>query len=115
MHFSAILVAATLAAPATATILGMTCYDATECPTCESRESLSDAADEFCSGTKWEGNEYLPWGNAQITLEGTLSSQQICLQGISDIVNQCYGVKDGGIITYPFNNARLDVNFCNCE
>ena len=117
MHSSAVLVAAALAASATTTALAISCYNATQCATCETTASLNSAAQAFCSAGGWEGTKFLPWGNAQIMLEGSLDSQQTCLQGIANIVNQCYGVRDGGIFTFtsPGHNARLDVDFCSCE
>ncbi|KAI0324095.1 hypothetical protein GY45DRAFT_1331907 [Cubamyces sp. BRFM 1775] len=117
MHFSAVLVTAALAASATTTTLAVACYNATECFACESRSSISNAAQVFCGGDKWKDNEFLPWGNAQVTMEGSLDSQQTCLDGFADIVDQCYGFRDGGIFTYKAegHDARLDVNFCKCE
>ncbi|KAI0374591.1 hypothetical protein BV20DRAFT_1048651 [Pilatotrama ljubarskyi] len=59
----------------------------------------------------------LTWGIAHVTLDGQFASQQQCWDGFQNIIDQCYGSKDGGIYRFQFNgnDARLDVNFCNCE
>ncbi|KAJ2998644.1 hypothetical protein NUW54_g7013 [Trametes sanguinea] len=51
------------------------------------------------------------------TTDGKFATQQECWDGFEDIIDQCYGSKDGGIYTFDFNgnSARLDVDFCNCE
>ncbi|KAI9056702.1 hypothetical protein FKP32DRAFT_1598890 [Trametes sanguinea] len=109
-------VAATLAAIAPSA-LAASCYSQSGCGQCESRDSVFSARQAFCGGSDWQHSSSLSWGWAHVTLDGEFATQQECWDGFEQIIDQCYGSKDGGVYTFDFNgdSARLDVGFCNCE
>ncbi|KAI8996665.1 hypothetical protein BD414DRAFT_455641 [Trametes punicea] len=94
-----------------------TCYDASGCQQCESEDSMESARSYLCGGTLWQGSTSFGWGWGRVTLDGSFYSQDDCNAGFENIIVQCYGHEDGGIYTYSYNgdNARLDVDFCDCE
>ncbi|KAL7284810.1 hypothetical protein ACG7TL_002120 [Trametes sanguinea] len=108
--------AATLAAIAPSS-LAATCYSAGGCQECESRDSIASARQAFCGSSDWNHSNTLNWGWARITLNGRFATQQECYDGFENIIDQCYGKKDGGKYTYDYNgdSASLDVDFCECE
>ncbi|KAI8996635.1 hypothetical protein BD414DRAFT_434661 [Trametes punicea] len=111
---------ATLAAAFVTTIpavLAADCYSASGCGECESESSIYAARQQFCGSDDWSYSSYLSWGWAHVTLDGEFATQQECWDGFEQIIEQCYGSRDGGIYTYDYNgdSARLDVDFCNCE
>ena len=116
MQFKFAVIAATLAAFAPSAFAA-TCYSASGCKTCESESSMYDARQAFCGGSDWQGTSSMSWGDAQVNLQGSFYSQQECFDGFANIISQCYGHEDGGIYTYSYNghDARLDVDFCDCE
>ncbi|KAI0372568.1 hypothetical protein BV20DRAFT_978349 [Pilatotrama ljubarskyi] len=97
--------------------LAADCYTAGGCEQCESHDSIESAHSIFCNTDKWSNPSSLTWGVAHVTLDGQFSSQQQCGDGFQTIIDQCSGHKDGGIHHFKFNgnDARLDVDFCNCE
>ncbi|KAI9069358.1 hypothetical protein FKP32DRAFT_1586934 [Trametes sanguinea] len=109
-------VAATLATLAPSA-LAASCYSASGCSQCESRDSIFSARSTFCGGSDWQHSGSLSWGWAHVTLDGQFATQQECWDGFEQIIDQCYGRKDGGVYNFNFNgnSARLDVDFCNCE
>ncbi|KAI0324300.1 hypothetical protein GY45DRAFT_429947 [Cubamyces sp. BRFM 1775] len=97
--------------------LAASCYSQSGCPNCESKSSVFSARQSFCGGDDWSHSSSLSWGWAHVTLDGEFATQQECWDGFEQIIDQCYGPKDGGVYTFDFNgdSARLDVGFCNCE
>ena len=93
------------------------CYNAGGCQQCETETSMYDARQSFCGSNDWKGSTSVGWGWGRVTLDGSFATSQQCFDGFNSIIQTCYGKKDGGIYTYEYNghNARLDVNFCNCE
>ncbi|KAJ8473049.1 hypothetical protein ONZ51_g8097 [Trametes cubensis] len=110
---------ATLAAALAAlapSALAANCYSKTGCGKCESESSMYAARQQFCGSDDWNHSSSLTWGSAHVTLSGEFYSQQECWDGFENIIEQCYGQRDGGIYNYDYNgdSARLDVNFCSC-
>lgn len=97
--------------------LATACYNAGGCQQCETETSMYDARQSFCGSNDWKGSTSVGWGWGRVTLDGSFATSQQCFDGFNSIIQTCYGKKDGGIYTYEYNghNARLDVNFCNCE
>ncbi|KAI0356844.1 hypothetical protein OH77DRAFT_1495129 [Trametes cingulata] len=111
---------ATLAAALAAvvpTALAASCYSASGCKQCESHDSVESARSSFCGSDNWSHPSSLTWGWAHVSLDGRFANQQECWDGFQQIIDQCYGHKDGGIYQFDFNgnDARLNVGFCNCE
>ena len=94
-----------------------TCYHASKCSYCETVLSMGSASQWFCGNGYWQRSASFPWGYGHITLDGSFNAELDCVTAFTAIIEQCYGNQDGGINTYSDNghNARLDVNFCNCE
>ncbi|KAH9854715.1 hypothetical protein C2E23DRAFT_726111 [Lenzites betulinus] len=94
-----------------------TCYSASGCRTCETQSSMENAKQTFCGGSDWSQPSSMDWGDARVILSGRFFSQQECFDGFENIIEDCYGKKDGGVYTYSYNgdDARLDVDFCTCE
>ncbi|KAI0658130.1 hypothetical protein C8Q70DRAFT_1055127 [Cubamyces menziesii] len=97
--------------------LAASCYSQSGCPNCESKSSVFSARQQFCGSDDWSHSSSLSWGWAHVTLDGEFATQQECWDGFEQIIDQCYGSKDGGVYNFDFNgkSARLDVGFCNCE
>ncbi|KAJ8474814.1 hypothetical protein ONZ51_g6952 [Trametes cubensis] len=97
--------------------LAASCYSQSGCPNCESKSSVFAARQQFCGSDDWSHSSSLSWGWAHVTLDGEFATQQECWDGFEQIIDQCYGSKDGGVYNFDFNgdSARLDVGFCNCE
>ncbi|KAI0816931.1 hypothetical protein BC628DRAFT_1342476 [Trametes gibbosa] len=117
MQFN-LLSIATLAAALVAAApgaLAATCYSQSGCPRCETQESMEDARVAFCPS--FDHSSSTTWGLGRITLNGRFFSEQECLDGFENIIEQCYGHRDGGHYSYDFNgdSATLDVDFCDCE
>ncbi|KAJ8468352.1 hypothetical protein ONZ51_g9699 [Trametes cubensis] len=93
------------------------CYSASGCQTCESQTSMYDARSAFCGSNDWKQSSSLNWGAARVILANGFNTQQECYDGFANIIVDCYGKHDGGVYTYSDNghDARLDVDFCNCE
>ncbi|KAJ8469978.1 hypothetical protein ONZ51_g8649 [Trametes cubensis] len=83
--------------------LAASCYSQSGCPNCESKSSVFAA------------RQHSGW--AHVTPDGEFATQQECWDGFEQIIDQCYGSKDGGVYNFDFNgdSARLHVGFCNCE
>ncbi|KAI0634528.1 hypothetical protein C8Q77DRAFT_1157341 [Trametes polyzona] len=117
-NFTALATLATvLVAAAPHAALGASCYSASGCKQCESKSSVFSARSAFCGGDDWSHPSSLTWGWAHVTLDGQFETQQECWDGFENVIDQCYGHKDGGVYNFDFNgkSARLDVGFCNCE
>ncbi|KAJ8455104.1 hypothetical protein ONZ51_g12635 [Trametes cubensis] len=97
--------------------LAASCFSQSGCPNCESKSSVFAARQQFCGSDDWSHSSSLSWGWAHVTLDGEFATQQECWDGFEQIIDQCYGSKDGGVYNFDFNgkSARLDVGFCNCE
>ena len=75
------------------------------------------ARDAFCGSEDWKQSSSLNWGAARVILANGFNTQQECYDGFANIIVDCYGKRDGGVYTYSDNghDARLDVDFCECE
>ena len=116
-NLASFAVAAVAAAYALPTALATACYNAGGCQQCETETSMYDARQSFCGSNDWQGSNSIGWGWGRVTLDGSFATSQECFDGFDSIIQTCYGKKDGGIYTYEYNghNARLDVDFCDCE
>ncbi|KAI9056370.1 hypothetical protein FKP32DRAFT_1599099 [Trametes sanguinea] len=121
MHLSpASLIAASAAVlAALPSALAANCYSKGGCQQCESRASMESAKQAFCGSNDWNvpGGFGFDWFKGRVLLQGTFATSQECFDGFENIIEQCYGNKDGGTYDYSFNGhtAHLDVDFCNCE
>ncbi|KAI0658163.1 hypothetical protein C8Q70DRAFT_1107075 [Cubamyces menziesii] len=116
-NFGAFATLAAALAAVAPSALAASCYSSSGCKQCESESSVYAARQQFCGSDDWSHSSSISWGWAHVTLDGRFYSQQECWDGFENIIEQCYGHKNGGIYTYDYNgdSARLDVNFCNCE
>ncbi|KAI0324092.1 hypothetical protein GY45DRAFT_464412 [Cubamyces sp. BRFM 1775] len=93
------------------------CYHANKCDYCESVFNIESACEWFCGNGFWQQSASFPWGYGHITLDGSFNTEADCSTACNDIIEECYSYQDGGINTYSDSehNARLNLNFCNCE
>ncbi|KAL1617783.1 hypothetical protein SLS54_007562 [Diplodia seriata] len=115
MRFDVPLLATGLALTSTAS--AASCYSAGGCGTCASNDEVWQAREQLCGGDRWKSSTSFNWGWAVVNLSGRFSSQQACWDGFENIINQCYGKKNGGTYDWNYNgdSAHLDVNFCTCR
>ncbi|KAI8996657.1 hypothetical protein BD414DRAFT_478691 [Trametes punicea] len=94
-----------------------TCYSTYGCQTCESETSLYNARQYLCGGSSWEQSTSFQWGQAFVNLEGEFDSQQTCFSAFANIIEDCYGKRNGGEYQWQWDGsvALLDVNFCTCS
>ncbi|KAJ8455105.1 hypothetical protein ONZ51_g12638 [Trametes cubensis] len=83
--------------------LAASCYSQSGCPNCESKSSVFSARQQFCGSDDWSHSSSLSWGWAHVTLDGEFATQQECWDGFEQIIDQCYGSKDGGVYNFDFN------------
>lgn len=82
------------------------CYKNGGCGQCESKDQMWRAREELCNTDKWKNSNVFNWGWATVNLNGRFHTQQSCWDGFENIINQCYGKKDGGLV------SRLHSLFC---
>ncbi|KAL1616695.1 hypothetical protein SLS54_008262 [Diplodia seriata] len=74
---------------------------ATTLAACESRDEMYKAREALCNTDKWKASSIFTWGWAVVNLVGRFHDQQSCWDGFENIIEQCYGVKDGGLVSGP--------------
>ncbi|KAI8989175.1 hypothetical protein BD414DRAFT_328557 [Trametes punicea] len=121
MRFSLSTVFAVAAAAASTlpSALAASCSSKGGCQTCASRGSLESAKQTLCGSSDF----MLPGGfgfqtpdGASINLQGNFATSDECSAGFENILQDCYGKKNGGTFDFtdgPFT-AHLDINFCTC-
>ncbi|PFH49044.1 hypothetical protein AMATHDRAFT_5240 [Amanita thiersii Skay4041] len=73
---------------------------------------ISDTfANNFCQN--YAKAQFKTWGWASAVSTGKWASKDQCITAFTNIIEQCYGNKDGG--SYNFNDSHMTVYFCNCE
>ena len=91
------------------------CYYQSHAYNCLSRDALMRAIEDYCDD-KWnddchEFKKYDEYRNkGYIGSIGEFPSKQACISAAQNIVNECYGVKNGGSWTY--NDASINISFC---
>ncbi|KZV90350.1 hypothetical protein EXIGLDRAFT_720504 [Exidia glandulosa HHB12029] len=100
-----------------ASAFAASCYSDSGCGNCESHDSMYAARQDFCGSDKWSFQNSEAWGDALISLSGHFDSPQSCWDGFAQIIDQCYGQKNGGTFDWDYNgnSAHLDVDFCSCR
>lgn len=100
MHFNLSVLAAALGLASSASFaMAADCYTLSGCRQCASKSDMYKAREELCNTDKWKNSSVFNWGYATVNLDGRFHTQQSCWDGFEDIINQCYGQRNGGVVS----------------